>query len=208
MYKTEREPYGLLGYPVLQAADIFLYKPYGVPVGKDQAPHLEIAREIGRRFNHLYGQVFPEFESLISETPTLLGTDGRKMSKSYHNAIYIMDDEEMTAQKIMTAYTDPLKIHKNDPGHPEGCSVFSLHSAYNKANVAFVEKECRGGERGCVQCKKECIAAVNESLRPIRERRKSLDLGDVDRILQQGAEKARTFASKTLAEVKTAMKLY
>lgn len=205
--KSEREAYGLLGYPVLQAADILLYKPFGVPVGKDQTPHLEITREIGRRFNHLYGDVFPEFKNIIGEVPLMLGLDGRKMSKSYDNAIYIQDSQDETAAKIKTAFTDPLKIRKDDPGHPEGCAVFSLHQVYNQPNIITVETECRSGARGCVQCKRECTDAVNVNLQDIRDRRKQVDLGLVEQILDRGAHEAREFASQTMDEVRKAMKL-
>jgi len=205
--KTESEPYGLLGYPVLQAADILLYKPYGVPVGKDQAPHLELSREIGRRFNHLYGDVFPEFVNIIGEVPVMLGLDGRKMSKSYDNAIYINETTDETAAKIKTAYTDPEKIRKDDPGHPDGCAVFSLHSVYNKPNLPQVESECRSGARGCVACKKECTEAVNTALQSIRDRRRQIDAGSLEAILKKGADEARTFAAQTMDEVRAAMKL-
>jgi tryptophanyl-tRNA synthetase len=213
-YKEKREAlggeppsHGLLGYPVLQAADILLYKPYGVPVGKDQLPHLELTREIARRFNHLFGETFPEIEAILSEVPLLMGIDGRKMSKSYDNAIYLADDEGVTAEKIRRAYTDPKKIHKNDPGHPEGCAVFSLHKVYNAEKVGVVEKECRAGERGCVDCKKECTHAVNSALQEIRRRRRELerDQGYVLRVLQEGAERARAVASETLREVRQRM---
>lgn len=213
-YKEKREAlggeppsHGLLGYPVLQAADILLYKPYGVPVGKDQLPHLELTREIARRFNHLFGHTFPEVEAILSEVPLLMGIDGRKMSKSYDNAIYLADDEEVTREKIRQAYTDPKKIRKNDPGHPEGCAVFSLHGVYNKERVAIVEKECRAGERGCVDCKIECTQAVNSALQEIRFRRRELerDPGYVLRVLQDGAERAREVASETMKEVRQRM---
>lgn len=216
-YKEKRESlsagaeasHGLLGYPVLQAADILLYKPYGVPVGKDQVPHLELTREIARRFNYLFGDVFPEIQNVLSDVPVMMGLDGRKMSKSYDNAIYIADSAEETQKKIMAAYTDPLKIRKNDPGHPEGCAVFNLHGVYNRGNVAVVEKECRGGERGCVDCKKECIEAVNQSLREIRQRRAELeqDKEGVLRVLSDGAGRAREVASETMKEVRAVMHL-
>ncbi len=201
--------HGLLGYPVLQAADILLYKPYGVPVGKDQIPHLELTREIARRFNHLYGETFPMIENVLSDVPILLGIDGRKMSKSYDNAIYIADSAEETAKKIQGAFTDPQKIRKDDPGHPEGCAVFHLHVVYNRENKDTVEAECRAGARGCVQCKKECIEAVNAALAPIRERRKEWEANreGVLRILEQGADRARAVASETMKEVRAAMKL-
>ena len=201
--------HGLLGYPVLQAADILLYKPYGVPVGRDQIPHLELTREIARRFNHLYGETFPIIENVLSEVPLMMGIDGRKMSKSYDNAIYIADDEETTAKKMMGAFTDPQKIRKNDPGHPEGCAIFHLHAVYNKQNVADVEAECRAGQRGCVQCKKEAIEAVNAALRLIRERRKEWERNreGVLRVLKEGAERARGVAAETMKETRKAMGL-
>ncbi|MFN7172736.1 MAG: tryptophan--tRNA ligase [Fimbriimonadaceae bacterium] len=205
--RTESEPYGLLGYPVLQAADILLYKPYGVPVGKDQAPHLELSREIARRFNHLYGEVFPEFVNIIGEIPLMLGLDGRKMSKSYDNCIYLADDDDTTQKKIFSAYTDPTKLRKDDPGHPEGCAVYSLHTVYNKENAATVAAECKSGARGCVQCKRECTEAVNSALQQIRDRRRQIHEADLLPILQRGADQAREQASATLTEAKQAVGL-
>lgn len=204
---TESEPYGLLGYPVLQAADILLYKPHGVPVGKDQAPHLELSREIARRFNHLYGEVFPEFVNIIADTPVLMGTDGRKMSKSYGNAIYINDTEDETAQKVKNAFTTPTKMRKTDPGEPENCAVCNLLRVYSP-HWSIQWEECRTGVRGCMQNKKECAEAINEALRPFREARKQLEPGDVEKMLARGAQEAREFASATLAEAKAAMRLY
>ncbi|MFN3682971.1 MAG: tryptophan--tRNA ligase [Fimbriimonadaceae bacterium] len=202
--QTESEPYGLLGYPVLQAADILLYKPYGVPVGKDQAPHLELSREIARRFNHLYGEVFPEFVNILCDTPVLMGLDGRKMSKSYGNAIYLNESEEETARKVMSAFTTPTKIRKTDPGDPENCAVCNLLRVYSP-NWEVQTDECRRGLRGCVQNKRECAEAINEALRPFRERRRQIDDATVEAILRRGAEEARDFASRTLAEAKRAM---
>lgn len=207
LHTAEREPYGLLGYPVLQAADILLYKPFGVPVGKDQAPHLEISREIARRFNHLYGEVFPEFVNLIGDVPIMMGTDGRKMSKSYDNAIYISDTEDETAKKIMGAFTTPSKIKKTDPGEPETCAVCNLLRVYSDRWETQWEED-RQGIRGCVQNKRECIEAVNEALRPIREKRAQISLADIEQILQRGAEQAREFAARTMDEVRRAMGLY
>lgn len=196
--------YGFLGYPVLQAADILLYKPYGVPVGKDQAPHLELSREIARRFNHLYGEVFPEFVNILCETPVLMGLDGRKMSKSYGNAIYLNETEEETAKKVMSAFTTPTKMRKTDPGDPENCAVCNLLRVYSP-NWEVQTDECRRGLRGCVQNKRECAEAINEALRPFRERRRQIDDATVEEILRRGAEEAREFASRTLAEAKRAM---
>jgi len=200
--------YGLLGYPVLQAADILLYRPYGVPVGKDQVPHLELTREISRRFNHLFGDVFPEIANVLSDTPQMMGLDARKMSKSYGNAIYIGDSEEETAKKIMSAFTDPTKIRKDDPGHPEGCAVCSLNRVYNP-NWEVTWEEDRRGLRGCVQNKKEAIEAVNSALGAMRQRRKELeqDRGEVHRILEDGANRAHKIAGETMAQVRKAMHL-
>ncbi|MFQ3586033.1 MAG: tryptophan--tRNA ligase [Fimbriimonadaceae bacterium] len=203
---TESEPYGLLGYPVLQAADILLYKPFGVPVGKDQAPHLELSREIARRFNFLFGEVFPEFESIITEVPTVMGVDGRKMSKSYDNAIYLNETADETAQKVMSAFTTPTKMRKTDPGVPENCAVCNLLRVYSE-DWETQWAECRDGVRGCVQNKRELVEAINESLRPFRERRARLSDDDVLEILKSGAEQARAFASGTMDEVRRAMGL-
>jgi len=206
LLKTESEPYGLLGYPVLQAADILMYKPYGVPVGKDQAPHLEISREIGRRFNRLYGPVFPEFVDILGDVPVLMGIDGRKMSKSYDNSIYISDTEDETAAKIKACFTTPTKIKKTDPGVPENCAVCNLLKVYSKDWKTAWEED-REGIRGCMQNKLLCIEVVNEALRPIREIRKTLDTATTLQILHKGASEAREVAQQTMEEVRSAMKL-
>ncbi|MBI5708162.1 MAG: tryptophan--tRNA ligase [Armatimonadetes bacterium] len=211
--QAETEPYGLLGYPVLQAADILLYKPYGVPVGKDQAPHLEISREIGRRFNHLYGEVFPEFVNIIpkdelrAKVPGLDADENgqlRKMSKSYNNCIYLNDTPEETAKKIQSAFTTPTKMRKTDPGVPEGCAVCQYLRLYSKDWQVQWEED-REGVRGCVQNKRELTEAINEYLRPIRERRNSITDSDIEAILTKGAAEAREFAAKTMDEVRAAM---
>lgn len=212
---TARESYGLLGYPVLQAADILLYKPYGVPVGKDQAPHLEISREIGRRFNHLYGEVFPEFVNIIDEDELRSKVPGldadengqlRKMSKSYGNCIYLSDTPEETAQRIMGAFTTPTKLKKTDPGIPEGCAVCQYLKLYSPDWQNQWEED-RRGERGCMQNKRELIECLNEYLRPLRERRAAISDHDLEDILQHGARRAREFAAKTMEDVREAMKL-
>lgn len=212
---VERESYGLLGYPVLQAADILMYKPFGVPVGKDQAPHLEVSREIGRRFNRLYGEVFPEFANIIledelrSKLPGLDADDEghlRKMSKSYGNCIYLNETEDETAAKIMGAFTTPTKLRKTDPGIPEGCAVCQYLKLYSP-NWETQWEEDRRGERGCMQNKRELIEAINETLRPIRERRSQLDDATVEQILRKGAGEAREFAAATMVEVREAMGL-
>ncbi|MBX7133683.1 MAG: tryptophan--tRNA ligase [Fimbriimonadaceae bacterium] len=210
---TEREAYGLLGYPVLQAADILLYKPYGVPVGRDQAPHLELSREIGRRFNRMYGEVFPEFVNIIPEdelrakVPGLDADDEgrlRKMSKSYNNAIFLKDTPDETAKKIKDAFTTPTKMRKTDPGIPEGCAVCQLLRLYSPTwEVQW--NEDRAGIRGCMQNKAELTEVLNETLRPIRERRAALSDSDLDAILAKGATEAREFAAKTMDEVRAAM---
>lgn len=206
LLKTDSEPYGLLGYPVLQAADILMYKPYGVPVGKDQAPHLEISREIGRRFNRLFSEVFPEFVDILGDVPVMMGIDGRKMSKSYDNAIYISDSEDETAAKIKACFTTPTKIKKTDPGVPENCAVCNLLKVYS-SDWKTAWDEDREGLRGCMQNKALCIEAVNEALRPMRERRKELDSGTIHEILQKGASEAREVAQQTMEDVRSAMKL-
>jgi tryptophanyl-tRNA synthetase len=207
--------YGLLGYPVLQAADILLYKPIGVPVGRDQAPHLEVSREIARSFNATFGEVFPEFESIISEDDLRAKVPGldadangvlRKMSKSYGNCIYLNETEDETAARIKGAYTTPTKLRKTDPGVPEGCAVCQLLRLYS-ADWERQWEEDRLGLRGCMQNKLECIEAVNEYLRPIRERRRQIADADIVAVLSRGAEEARDFASQTMAEVRCAMRL-
>lgn len=207
--------FGLLGYPVLQAADILLYRPYGVPVGKDQAPHLEIGREIARSFNARYGEIFPEYVSIIdsdesrSKLPGLDADDDgnlRKMSKSYDNCIYLNETEDETAEKIRRAFTTPTKMRKTDPGVPEGCSVCQFLKIYSPEWQTQWQED-RDGVRGCMQNKKELTEALNEFLRPMRERRKALDDAAITEILNKGAEEARELASETMDMVRKAMKL-
>lgn len=209
--------YGLLGYPVLQAADILIYRAHAVPVGKDQAAHLELSREIARRFNHLYQtDVFPEPDALISEdTGVLPGLDAdennklRKMSKSYGNAIYLTDTPDEIAIKLRSAYTSPEKIRKTDPGTPEGCSVCQLRRLYDPAGYQAQWDECRSGARGCVQSKRETTDILIEALAPLRERRARYenDPAELDRILARGAAEAREFAEDTLRIVRQTMRL-
>lgn len=208
--------YGLLGYPVLQAADILLYRAYGVPVGKDQAPHLEVSREIGRSFNHMFGvEVFPEFVNIIDEDELrskLPGLDAdengvlRKMSKSYDNCIYLNDTADETATRIKSAFTTPSKLKKTDPGIPEGCAVCQYLKVYDP-DYQVAWDEDRQGIRGCMQNKTRAIEVINEYLRPIRERRAALDDGAIREILAGGRERARAVASETMRMVKEAMKL-
>ena len=208
--------FGLLGYPVLQAADILLYRAHVVPVGKDQAAHLELTREIARRFNHLYStDVFPEPQALIQEmTGTLPGLDAdadgklRKMSKSYGNCIYMTDSEDDVAARLKGAFTTPTKMRKTDPGIPEGCSVCLLRKLYDAENYSTQWDECRSGERGCVQSKRETTDIVNAMLEPIRERRKlySSDPAELDRLLKDGADRASAMAEATMQIVRETMK--
>jgi tryptophanyl-tRNA synthetase len=200
--------YGFLGYPVSQAADITFCKAHLVPVGKDQAPHLELTRKIVRRFNELYAPVLVEPDSM--ETGVLVGLDGNaKMSKSLDNAIYLSDPAEEVFRKVKTAVTDPARIRKNDPGHPEVCTVFSYHKEFNQSFVAELEPACRRGEIGCVECKMRLANCLNELLDPIRDRRAYYDEHPevVDEILRAGTERAVIEGAKTLAEVKEAMKI-
>lgn len=206
----ESVSYGLLGYPVLQAADILVYRAHVVPVGKDQVAHLEISREIARRFNRLYGEVFPEPQAIVNqETAIIPGIDGRKMSKSYGNAIYLSDDADTVAKKVMRAFTTETKIRKTDPGIPETCAVCQLRRIYDPQGYQVVWEECRSGARGCVQSKRELIEILNGSLEPIRARRKELlsDPAQLERYLQNGAERARAAASETMIVVRKAMNL-
>jgi tryptophanyl-tRNA synthetase len=199
--------YGFLGYPLMQLCDIAIVRANTVPVGKDQLSHLELAREIVRRFNHLYGPTLVEPQATLSEFPDVPGTDGRKMSKSYDNQIDIADDEPTTVKKVRSMLTDPLKVRRHDPGRPEICPVFSLQRIVNEPRVASIDENCRTGELGCVDCKAELAERLNAFMQPVRERRSALDPATVDAILDEGAEKARAIARETLADVKSAMQL-
>lgn len=208
---AEREPYGLLGYPVLQTVDILLYKPYGVPVGRDQAPHLEIGNDIALRFNRLYGKdVFTPYKYMIPEDESrakVPGLDMRKMSKSYDNCIYLSDTEDQTAARIKSAFTTPTKIKKDDPGVPEGCAVCQYLRLYSKDWETQWDED-RQGLRGCMQNKKELTEALNEYLRPMRERRAALDDATIEDILRDGAARATERAAATMAEVRDAMGMF
>ena len=202
--------FGFLGYPVLQAADIIMYKPFGVPVGVDQAPHVEITREIARRFNYLYGPVFPEPEVILTETPKLLGTDRRKMSKSYGNAIFLSDSAETVAGKVAGMVTDPQRMRKSDPGDPEVCNVYDFHKLYSPPEVVQdVNRRCRNADIGCVQCKKLMAQYLNAFLDPIRERRRYYQERPqlVEEIITAGNDRARQAARRTMDDVRTAIKL-
>ncbi|OGX05466.1 MAG: tryptophan--tRNA ligase [Omnitrophica bacterium RIFCSPLOWO2_12_FULL_50_11] len=204
----ELHTHGFLGYPVLQAADILLYKADGVPVGDDQLPHLELAREIARRFNFLYKKkVFVEAEAILTNTPKIPGLDGRKMSKSYGNTIDLSDLPEEVDKKVMQMVTDPARKRREDKGHPEVCPVYYFHTIFNPQNEKTVAVECREAERGCVECKKEMSSHLVPFMKPIYDRRKQLDLtkAKVKDLLVEGSKKAQTIAKATLAEAKEAV---
>jgi tryptophanyl-tRNA synthetase len=202
--------HGFLGYPVLMTADIAVYRANLVPVGEDQASHLEICREIVRRFNSLYGEVFPEPKALFTPTPKLNGVDGRKMSKSYNNTLGVTEPEDSLREKVMAMVTDPARVRRQDPGNPDVCSVFSLHKLFSPPDeVAVVDRECRTAARGCVDCKRHLLANMGPALAPIRERRERLlASGDVVRaVLHAGDERARGVAEETMERVREAVRL-
>ncbi|MDZ7859093.1 MAG: tryptophan--tRNA ligase [Candidatus Krumholzibacteriota bacterium] len=211
-YGIESPSYGLLGYPTLQSADILLYKGDLVPVGKDQEAHINMTKDLAARFNNLYGRdVFPLTKSLLTKVPKVPGIDSvdKKMSKSSGNHIALSLGEEETTKKIKSMFTDPVKIRKDDAGHPDGCVVFAFHKIYNNENLGGIRSECEAGERGCVDCKMQLAAKMNEALRPIREKRKYFEQKPeiITDILESGASNARRIAAGTLEEVKEAMKL-
>jgi len=202
--------YGFLGYPVLQTADIIMYKANMVPVGIDQAPHLELSREITRRFNFLYGETFPEPQTLLTETPKLLGTDGRKMSKGYNNAIFLSDPPDVIEKKILPMMTDTARMKRTDKGNPEVCPVYFLHKIYSTSEtIAWVEQGCKTAGIGCIECKKSLIPSIVKKLEPIRKKRaeiiKNPDI--VNDVLNKGNKKALKIAQETMAGVRKAMKI-
>ncbi|MFA3781889.1 tryptophan--tRNA ligase [Melioribacteraceae bacterium 4301-Me] len=204
--------YGHLGYPVLQAVDILLYKGELVPVGEDQLPHIEITREIARKFNSQYclnNPIFPEPEGLITEFARLPGLDGKRMSKSLGNTIYLSDGPDVVKSKLRKAVTDPLKVRKNDPGRPEICLVFTYHKKFNPSETPQIEKDCRSGVLGCVDCKLKCSEKINSILEPILQKRKYYEsnLDEVKNILLDSEKRARVIATETMEEVHTQMKL-
>ncbi|KAB2909588.1 MAG: tryptophan--tRNA ligase [Ignavibacteriales bacterium] len=202
--------YGHLGYPVLQAADILIYKGELVPVGEDQVPHVEITREIARKFNSHFGDVFPEPEPLLTVFARLAGLDGKaKMSKSLGNAILLSDEPEIVKQKMRKAVTDPLKIHKNDPGRPEVCVVYSYHQKFNTEESDQIAADCRSGKLGCVECKLRASAKISAFLEPIIEKRKKYeaDISLVLDVIDKGERAARKVAVETMTEVRTNMKI-
>lgn len=202
--------HGFLGYPVLMAADILMYRTDLVPVGEDQLAHLELSREIARRFNHMYGvKLFKEPKGYLAELALLPGVDGRKMSKSYNNDIAISASTEEVQQKVRTMVTDPARIHKTDLGHPEVCTVATYQKIYNPAEYPQLAEDCRKGQIGCVACKKKLAAKLDAYLAPFREKRRALEAepGLVRDVLAAGAGKARQEAAQIMTEIREAMRL-
>jgi tryptophanyl-tRNA synthetase len=202
--------YGFLGYPVLQAADILIYKPDVVPVGKDQLPHLELTRELARRFNNLYRPVFPEPMEHLTKFPKVLGTDGRKMSKSYGNTINLSDSEPVVRQKLKTMVTDPARVRRHDPGNPDLCPVYDFHKIFSPLPIIEqIDRECRTAEIGCIDCKKLVADRLVERLTPLWDARAKLTQhpSQLEDLVEEGSRKARTVASATLHEVTDAMKI-
>ncbi|MBA3611761.1 MAG: tryptophan--tRNA ligase [Nitrospirales bacterium] len=202
--------YGFLGYPVLQAADILLYKTDIVPVGKDQLPHLELTREIGRRFNNLYSPVFPEPKEHLTQFPKVMGTDGRKMSKSYGNTINLSDTEPVVRQKLKTMVTDPARVRRTDKGNPDVCPVFDFHKIYSSADVIKqVDQDCRTAAIGCIDCKRQVADAMVERYGPMWDKRATIlqHPEQTQEMVEEGRKRASHVAHETMQEVKTAMKI-
>lgn len=199
------QTYAFLGYPVLQTADILLYKANAVPIGEDQLPHLELAREIGRRFNHIYKtNYFTDCEAILTKTPRLLGVDGRKMSKSYNNAINLSDTPDEVRKKVSNMFTDPKRVRLTDPGHPEECNVYSYYQIFEPAQAPEVHDWCTKATKGSVECKKILAESLLKKLAPIQEKRKVLakDPNRIHDILEDGRKKAQAIARQTIEEVK------
>jgi tryptophanyl-tRNA synthetase len=196
--------YGLLGYPLLQSADILMYKPEWVPVGVDQVPHVELTREVARRFNNTFGSVFPEPAAKLTEIPKVPGTDGRKMSKSYGNAIYLADPAEVITEKVRPMVTDPARKRRRDPGNPDVCPVFDLHRIFTPAaDRAWAATGCRTAGIGCLDCKGKLLEHMLPPLARIRERRQQFaeKPDDVVEILREGSRRARGVAAETMEDV-------
>ena len=206
----EQVIYGHLGYPVLQAADILLYKGEAVPVGEDQVPHVEISREIARKFNNQYGIVFPEPEPVLTKFARLQGLDGNaKMSKSLNNSILLSDEPDIVKAKIKKAVTDPNKVRKGDSGNPDICLIFAYHKKFNPYELNEIEIGCRSGFLGCVDCKINCASKISKLLEPIIEKRHYFEqrLNEVKDILIEGESRARSVAQETMKEVRDKMEL-
>ena len=199
--------YGFLGYPILQAADILLYRATHVPVGQDQLPHLEMTREIARRFNYFYGETLPEPQSMLTASPKVPGIDGRKMSKSYGNALHLSDSKELVEKKIKQMYTGPRKIHADTPGTPDNCVVLAWYKMYAADQAGEIEQECRSGKRGCMVCKRGLSPILDAIIAPIRSRREALaeHPEQLESIVRDGALRARARAAETMEAVRSAM---
>lgn len=208
--EKELETYAFLGYPVLQASDILIYKADSVPVGKDQLPHLEISRKIARRFNNLYRSILKEPQDMLTPVPRLKGLDNRKMSKSYDNYIALADSPEVIREKVNSMFTDPERIKVSDPGHPEECNVFDYYKVFKPDAVKALKYECKNAKIGCVECKKGLAEVLIQHLSPIREKQTELlkeQRGEIKKVLQEGAEEARAVAGRTLSQLKEVMGL-
>ncbi len=202
--------YGFLGYPVLQAADILLYKANAVPVGEDQLPHLELTREIARRFNSLYKKnIFPEPEAILTNNPRLLGLDGRKMSKSYNNFIALSEEPDQIEKKVRGMFTDPARVKVSDAGHPDKCNVHSYYKVFAPDKEKEVSHACRQAKIGCTECKKNLAKILIDFLSPIQQKRRELakDKDKILEILEHGRKKATDFASSTMQDAKGVLKL-
>jgi tryptophanyl-tRNA synthetase len=208
--QPENVNYGLVGYPVLMTADIVLYKAELIPVGEDQVPHLELAREITRRFNNLYGDTFPEPQPKLTHAPLILGLDGmQKMSKQLKNDIELAATPQETLERVLTAFTDPTRRYRNDPGHPDVCNVYHTHEAFNSDKLAEIYSQCVAAEIGCVDCKRILAQEINNALEPLRERRSILATKPdyIKEVLADGARRAHEIAKETIREVKERMGL-
>lgn len=197
--------YGFLGYPVLQAADILMYRATKVPVGADQVPHVELTREIARRFNHVFGEVFPEPQALLAAAPRIPGLDGRKMSKSYNNAVFLSEDATDVKAKLSRMMTDPRRARRRDPGDPNDCPAYTLHRIYcTPEELELTAHGCRTAEIGCLECKHIMIARAEAELEPIRERRRALEArpDDVRDVIAHGTRRAKAVAEETMATVR------
>ncbi len=207
---SDLHTYGFLGYPLLMASDILIYKAHKVPIGEDQLAHLEFTREIARRFNHLYAPVFPEPQPLLTSAPKVPGTDGRKMSKSYDNCLYLSDPPDIISKKILTMVTDPHRIRRTDKGNPDLCPVYDLHKLHTPPDkLREIDTGCRTAGIGCVECKKVVIEEINTLLAPIREKREKLVQQPelLTAIVEQGNRKASAVAAATIEEVKKAIRI-
>ncbi|MDP8215789.1 MAG: tryptophan--tRNA ligase, partial [Candidatus Kaelpia imicola] len=202
--------HGFLGYPVLQAADILLYKAERVPVGEDQLPHLELTRELVRRFHYLFGKnIFPEPEALLTKSSKLLGLDGRKMSKSYSNSIALADKSDVIKEKVRGMFTDPQRIKRQDPGRPEVCNVYKYYELFSPDKVADIGRECREAKIGCVRDKERLAELLINYLKPFQKKREAIDfdVSYLKKLLKEGAKKAKQVAQKTISEVREAIGL-